>query len=169
MILTTPGVVSTSEDVWSDLLLFPARSVACTTILCLPSAIGSFGCIIHLPSSPALVVPITLPLSKSSINAPFSAVPSNTGLLSFVRPPLTSPLYTPPSTLSVMLSIVGLGVTVSTSILAALLGLLFTPRAFSTTAVMLCLPSGSAALTLGVNSQLPLVLAFVVPIKLPLS
>ena len=168
VISTVPASVSTFEYAPLDQFSFPARSVAFATISCFPSGIGSAGLSVHSPLSFAFVVPMLLPLSKSSTVALASALPLNVGLLSFVTSSLTSSWNLPPSLLSMIASIVGLGVTVSTiSLASALAGLL--PITFTATAVMLCSPSGRVTLPFGVKLHLPSLSALVSPILLPLS
>ena len=72
-------------------------------------------------------------------------MPFRVGVLSFVKPPLTSPFTTPPATLSTISVITGVSLWRSTVIVATFDGLLSLPALSVAIAVTLYTPSANGA------------------------
>lgn len=122
---------------------FPARSVACAAMVCLPSASGAVGVILQAPVALAVAVPSTIAPSYSVTVAPFSAVPVKAGAVLRV---MLSVFEAPVSLVAAISGADGApGPVMSRVTLRAVEAALVLPARSVALAVMLCVPSVSAA------------------------
>ena len=139
----------------------PAGSVTVAVRLCAPSSSGLAGVKLHLPSVPTVVLPSTSVPSRTVTTLPASALPLNTGVVSLVRPPVSTGIAVPLLLLLSCRSVAAAGGVVSTVKVTGVDAPLLLPAASVTVVVRLCAPSPSAIV--GVKLQLPSVSAVAVP------